>query len=59
MTEWRVGRHYGVHVYEGDRPVATFFTVDDARRAVDDHNRAEALRAQLAESTGEYDYEIN
>lgn len=32
---WRVGRHYDIHVYEGDRPVATFFTARDARRAVE------------------------
>lgn len=42
MTAWRVGAHYGIHVYEGDRPVATFHTVADARQAVRDHNAAEA-----------------
>jgi hypothetical protein len=31
---WRVGSHYGIHVYEGQRPVATFHTVLDARRCV-------------------------
>jgi len=34
MDGWRVGRHYPIHVYEGDRPVATFHTAIDARRAV-------------------------
>lgn len=32
--EWRVGSHYGIHVYEGDRPVATFLDPADAERAV-------------------------
>jgi hypothetical protein len=32
---WRVGSHYGIHVYEGDRPVATFHTAEDARRCVE------------------------
>lgn len=32
--EWRVGQHYGIHVYEGDRPVATFHDAADAERAV-------------------------
>ncbi len=36
---WRVGRHYGIHVYEAsaagdDRPVATFHDPADAERAV-------------------------
>ncbi len=35
---WRVGEHYGIHVYCGDSPVATFFTPGEARRAVDAHN---------------------
>jgi hypothetical protein len=30
-----VGQHYGIHVYEGDRPVATFHNAEDARRAVE------------------------
>jgi len=41
VSTWRVGRSYGIHVYEvgptspeGDRPVATFHTVADAREAV-------------------------
>jgi hypothetical protein len=37
---WRVGSHYGIHVYEGDRPVATFHTAIDARRAVEAVNAA-------------------
>jgi hypothetical protein len=36
---WRVGQHYGIHVYEDQRPVATFHTVADARRAVDAVNQ--------------------
>lgn len=38
---WRVGRSYGIHVYEvgetspdGDRPVATFLRPEDAALAV-------------------------
>lgn len=46
VTEWRVGRHYPIHVYEGDTPVATFFTAADAWRAVEDHNDVNELRAQ-------------
>lgn len=38
MSTWRVGNHYQIHVYEGDRPVATFHTVQDAHQAVTDHN---------------------
>lgn len=39
-SPWRVGQHYGIHVYEGDRPVATFHDADDAARAVDAVNRS-------------------
>ena len=48
MSDWRVGSHYKIHVYEcsredgqpsdDDRPVATFHTVMDARAAVEAHN---------------------
>lgn len=40
MTDqpWRVGTHYSVHVYEGQRPIATFFTSADARLAVQAYN---------------------
>lgn len=44
-TPWRIGSHYGIHVYEGDRPVATFHTVADARAAVEAYN---ALAAAVA-----------
>ena len=37
---WRVGRHYGIHVYAGDRPVATFHNAEDADSAVRAHNAA-------------------
>lgn len=46
VLDWRVGEHYGIHVYEGDRPVATFHTVADAKRAVAEHNRHLRNRAQ-------------
>lgn len=38
---WRIGKHYGIHVYEGDRPVATFHDAADAERAVAAVNAAE------------------
>jgi hypothetical protein len=38
MKPWRVGRHYNIHVYEDDRPVATFFRSEDAAAAVAEHN---------------------
>lgn len=31
---WRVGNHYGIHVYAGDEPVATFHSAVSAERAV-------------------------
>lgn len=40
---WRVGAHYGIHVYEGERPVATFHDPADAQRAVDAINTARGL----------------
>jgi hypothetical protein len=39
-TLWRVGRHYGIHVYQGDRPVATFQRAEDAARCVEAVNAA-------------------
>jgi hypothetical protein len=39
---WRVGNHYGIHVYEGDRPVATFHNAEDAGLAVAAVNQATA-----------------
>jgi hypothetical protein len=48
--KWRVGSHYGIHVYEitnsepgtenDDRPVATFHTAQDARNAVAAFNKS-------------------
>ncbi len=32
---WRVGTSYSIHVYQGDRPVATFVNPADAQRAVE------------------------
>ena len=44
MSEtWRVGEHYGIHVYAGDRPVATFHRADDAARAVAAVNALEVV----------------
>ncbi len=39
---WRVGAHYGIHVYAGDVPVATFHRAEDAARAVAAVNAAMA-----------------
>lgn len=41
---WRVGRHYGIHVYEGDRPVATFHDPEEAALAVAAVNAMRASR---------------
>jgi len=43
MADWRVGTHYNIHNYEGDRPVATFFRSEDAQCAVTHHNEAHRL----------------
>lgn len=40
MTPYRVGNHYGIHVYQGDRPVATFFDAAEAKRFVAAMNAA-------------------
>jgi len=37
-ARWRVGKSYGIHVYSGDVPVATFFRAADARAAVVAYN---------------------
>lgn len=39
MSEWRIGNHYKIHVYEGNRPIAAFHRPEDAAIAVADHNR--------------------
>ena len=41
---WRIGKHYGIHVYQGDRPVATFHDPSDAIAAVNAYNLALSLR---------------
>lgn len=41
---WRVGEHYGIHVYDGDRPVATFHRAEDAAEVVAAHNEVVAQR---------------
>lgn len=57
---WRVGRSYGIHVYCGDRPVATFLDAADAERAVADHNAGvrggdDQARERLANVLAELD----
>ena len=44
---WRVGVHYGIHVYAGDRPVATFHNAYDAAAAVDAINRVDAAKLDV------------
>ena len=39
---WRVGQYYSIHVYEGERPVATFHRQEDALAAVEAMNRLAA-----------------
>lgn len=49
-ARWRQGRHYPIHVYESDRPVATFLREEDARRAcvaVDPQTTQDLLALQL------------
>jgi len=41
FEKWRVGTHYGIHVYAGNRPVATFHNRVEALQAVADHNSQE------------------
>jgi hypothetical protein len=46
MAEWRVGKHYGVHLYEGEVPLGTMLTADLARQVARDHNTAQVLAEQ-------------
>lgn len=56
MSNWRVGEHYGIHVYEGDRPVATFHDPRDAALAVQAVNHPlVALAARGDELDGFFD----
>lgn len=34
MSEWRVDNYYQIHVYDGNRSVASFHIAADAKRAV-------------------------
>jgi hypothetical protein len=44
--QWRVGGR--IHVYEGERPVATFLREDDAESCVADHNVAREAVLEFA-----------
>jgi hypothetical protein len=35
---WRVGTHYGIHLYAGDEPIGTMLTPELAAAAVEAHN---------------------
>lgn len=50
MTAWRVGSHYGIHIYDGDTPVATALTPDYAAQIVADHNINEDEERELVET---------
>lgn len=53
MRVWRVGTHYGIHVYDGERPVATFHSAGDAAAAVEAVNAVSALKgASVADRSG-------
>lgn len=41
-NRWRVGDTYAIHVYEDNRPVATFLKPLDATQAVLDHNNRDS-----------------
>lgn len=38
---WRIGTSYGIHIYEGDSPIATFHFKTDALLAVEAYNAKE------------------
>jgi hypothetical protein len=35
---WRVGTHYGIHLYAGDEPIGTMLTPELAEAAAEAHN---------------------
>jgi hypothetical protein len=37
---WRVGTHYGIHLYAGDEPIGTMLTPELAAAAAEAHNAA-------------------
>ena len=37
---WRVGTHYGIHLYAGDEPLGTMLTPELAAAAAEAHNAA-------------------
>jgi hypothetical protein len=49
MSEWRVGQHYGIHVYEDETPVCTAMTPEFAAQIVRDHNAAFSANPRTAE----------
>lgn len=48
---WRVGSHYGIHVYEGETPVCTALTQEFAAQIVADHNNTNG-KSQLEAPAG-------
>src|SRR5581483_10257371 len=62
MQKWRQGRHYPIHIYEGVRPVATFFSADDARlacEALDSYAATHSYSALLEQEAAAYQAKIN
>ena len=39
-TPWRVGTHFGIHLYAGDEPLGTMLTPELAAAAAEAHNAA-------------------
>lgn len=53
---YRVGSHYGIHVYDGDRPVATFHDPDEAARFVAAINQEHPMTSPTTKSRLANDY---
>lgn len=47
---WRIGEHYGIHIYAGEVPIATALDSVWAERIVTDHNGMLKVRRQTAEA---------
>ena len=51
---WRVGTHYGIHLYAGDEPIGTMLAPELAAAAAEAHNAAiEASGAGMVKISGE------
>ena len=52
-TPWRVGTHYGIHLYAGDEPLGTMLTPELAAAAAEAHNAAIEASGGTAKISGE------